>query len=85
MSSDTPRLIEIGTMPSGYASTFVAEGAVDPLAIMIAQADAKLAHERATEAKAKAAKVADIGRMRLTRRSRIARRFRKALKMWRAT
>jgi hypothetical protein len=77
--SETPRrLIEIGTLPR--AGEIFVDGA-DPIAIMLREADAKLASERAAKAKAAASRVADEERTKAMRRARISRRF---LKVWKA-
>ena len=82
--SDTPRrMIEIGTLPSGYDSMFIAEGGADPLAVMIREGNARLDTEREAEERKRAAQAVDIERARDTRRARAARRFRSALKMFR--
>lgn len=79
----TPRrLIEIGTLPAGYNSTFVAEGAADPLAIMIAEGNARLDRIAAEERQREAARLADIERAKNTRRARAARRLKRALRMF---
>jgi predicted RNA-binding Zn ribbon-like protein len=77
------RLIEIGILPAGADSFFVAEGSADPVAIMLREADERLARERLAVAKAKAAKLADIARVKNTRRARAAQRFKRALSMFR--
>jgi hypothetical protein len=51
-----PRRIIIGVIPSGQDVTYVGEGAVDPVAFLIDEANAKLDAERAAEARALAAK-----------------------------
>jgi hypothetical protein len=78
---DAPRRIFVGYLPSG-ADTFVAEGEVDPVARLLADASARLDREREAEARAQAAKAADIERVKNTRRARAARRFRSALQMF---
>jgi hypothetical protein len=75
--TDEPRLIEIGVLPRSGEIFF--EGA-DPIAIMIRDADMRLAAERAAAEKTLASKAADIDRVKLTRRARAARSFRRALK-----
>jgi hypothetical protein len=81
--SDAPRrLIEIGTLPAGYDSTFIAEGGVDPLAVMIAEGNAKLDRIAGEERQREAARLADNKRAQSTRRARAARRFRSALQMF---
>jgi hypothetical protein len=78
--SEPQRLIEIGTLPSGFDATFIAEGGVDPLAVMIREGNARLDAERAAEAKALAAKAADLERVRNTKRARALRRLTRAFK-----
>jgi len=80
--TDEPRrrIIEVGVLPSGNDVVYVGEGSTDPIVTMIAAANARLDAERAAEAKALAAKAADIARLQNTRRARAARRFRKALR-----
>jgi hypothetical protein len=74
------RRIELGVLPAGYDSTF-ADGA-DPLATMIAEGHARLDRMRADEERTRLAQIADQARAEATKRARIARRFRKALKMF---
>jgi hypothetical protein len=80
--SDAPRRIYIGDIPSGFDATFVAAGAVDPLAIMLREGHAKLDRLAAEERQREAARLADIKRTQSTRRARAARRFRSALQMF---
>jgi hypothetical protein len=80
MTEEPRRLIEIGTLPSGYDSTFVSEGGVDPVAVMLRAAEQKLDAERAAEAKALAAKADDAERLRRTKEARVMRRLGKALR-----
>jgi hypothetical protein len=82
--SDEPRrrLIEIGTMPSGYDDVFLGEGAADPLAAMLREGNARLDAEHAARAKALAAKAADAERAKATRRALTMRRLGRALKMF---
>ena len=80
--TDTPRrTVVVGLLPSGGV-TFVGEGEVDPVARMIAEAHAKLDHERDAAERQRLAAIADIERARRTRLARAARRFRRALKMF---
>ena len=82
MTDDAPRRIEIGTIPAGYDSIFIAEGGVDPLAIMIREGHARLDAERAEAERVRLAALADIERVKNTRRARAARRFKRALQMF---
>lgn len=80
--SDAPRrLIEIGILPAGYDLTFVAEGAADPLAVMIAEGNAKLDRIAAEERQREAARLADIARLANTRGASAAKRLRHALRL----
>jgi hypothetical protein len=81
--SDAPRRIYIGDIPSGFDATFVAEGAADPLAIMLREGAAKLDRMAEEERQREAARLADIERAHNTRRARAMRRFRGALKVLR--
>jgi hypothetical protein len=74
-----PRRIFVGVIPSGQDVTYVGEGAVDPVAFLINEAAAELDRQRAAEARALAAKAADIERARRTKLARTRRRIRKAL------
>jgi hypothetical protein len=76
--TDEPRLIEIGVLPSGYADTFVADGAIDPITVFLRDADMRLAAERAAAAKMIASKAADVSRGKNTRRARALRRLSRA-------
>jgi hypothetical protein len=78
--SDEPRKIFVGHLPTGGV-TYVADGESDPVARLIADAEAKLDAERAEEARALAAKVADAKRLGDTKRARARRRVEKALKV----
>jgi hypothetical protein len=60
--SNEPRRVFVGLLPSGTV-TFVGEGEVDPIARLIADAEARLAAERATAEKARLAAIADDERM----------------------
>jgi hypothetical protein len=53
MTEPTRRLIEIGILPSGYADIFV--DGVDPVAIMVREANERLERERAAAEKARQA------------------------------
>jgi hypothetical protein len=79
MSESGPKRIFVGHLPTGGV-TFVADGEVDPVARLIADANAKLDRERAEEARALAAKAADVERLRRTKKARALRRFGRALK-----
>jgi hypothetical protein len=79
--SDAPRRIYIGDIPSGFDATFVAEGAADPLAVMIAEGNAKLDRLAAEERQREAARLADIARLANTRGARAAKRLRHALRL----
>jgi hypothetical protein len=81
MSEPPRRLIEVGTFPSGYAHTFV-DGA-DPLVIALEAAHAKLDAEAREAERIRLAQIADIERVKNTRRARAAKRLRQALKLWR--
>jgi hypothetical protein len=78
----TTRRVELGTLPRGYDATYVAEGAADPLAVMLREGHAALDRIRAEEERALAAKAADIARMANTKRARARRYLGKALKMF---
>jgi hypothetical protein len=80
--SDEPRLIEIGVMPSGFENVHLAEGSANPLAAMVAEANAKLDAKRAAAERARAATLADIERAKATRKAKALRRFRRALKLF---
>jgi hypothetical protein len=82
MSDDVPRrMIEIGVLPRSGEIFF--EGADDPIASMIREGGEALDRERAATAKAVASMYeADLQRVKATRSARIARRFRRALKMF---
>lgn len=76
-----PRRVIVGLLPTSGV-TYVREGAEDPVAIMIREAGAELDRQRAAEARALAAKVADIERAKNTRRARAMRRLTKAMRMF---
>jgi hypothetical protein len=76
------RLVPLGVFPAGVDSVFIGAGSPDPLSLMIADADARLARERDTEARALAAQIADAERLKATRSARITRRFKRALRMF---
>jgi hypothetical protein len=78
MSESEPRRIFVGHLPAGGV-TYVAEGEIDPVATLIADASRRLDAERAAEAKALAAKAADIERVRRTKKARVMRHLRKAM------
>lgn len=79
----TPRRIYVGMLPSAGSVVYAGDGSEDPVRVLLREANAKLDAERAAEAKARAAAVADLERARLTRRARAARHLRKALRLWR--
>jgi hypothetical protein len=81
MTDDTPRRIYLGVLPSGYGDTFIAEGAADPLAVMIAEGHAKLDRIAEEERQREAARLADIARLANTRTARAAKRLRHALRL----
>jgi hypothetical protein len=78
--SDEPRRIFVGVLPSGVDATFI--DGVDPLVAMIDDATARLDRMREEDERARLAQIADIERMRNTRRARAARRFKSALRMF---
>jgi hypothetical protein len=80
MSESEPKRIFVGHLPAGGV-TYVAEGEIDPVARLLAAANARLDAERAAEAQALAARAADLERTRRTRSARGLRRLGKALKM----
>jgi hypothetical protein len=57
-----PRRTLVGILPSGGV-TYVQDGEVDPVGRLIADAEARLAAERATAEKARLAAIADVERM----------------------
>jgi hypothetical protein len=79
MTETAPRRITL-TLPIPPAGTVIYTGSADPVAELIRQAGEELDRQRDAEARAVAAKVADIERAKLTRRSRMARRFKRAMK-----
>jgi hypothetical protein len=82
MMTDEPRnLIEIGYLPSG-ADVFVAEGALDPVSVLVADATRRLDQMRAEDERVRLAAITAIERVKATRRARTARRFRHALKLF---
>jgi hypothetical protein len=80
--TDGTRRIFIGHLPTGGV-TYVAEGEADPVATLIADANAKLDREHAEAERVRLAAIADIERARNTRSARAARRLKRALKMFR--
>jgi hypothetical protein len=78
MTDEPRRLIEIGVLPSGGGEIFF-EG-VDPIVLMLKDADMRLAAERAAAAKTVAVKIADAERTKATRRARALRNLTRALK-----
>jgi hypothetical protein len=86
MSDERCRVV-VGVLPSG-GETFVA-GSVNPVAIMLREVGAALDREREIEARALAAKAADvmrateIERAKNTRRARVLRKLSRALRMFR--
>jgi hypothetical protein len=77
MTSDEPRRIFVGVLPSGHDAVFV--DGPDPVSAMVREAAARLDAERAAEAKALAVRAADLARLQNTARARLARRFRRVL------
>ena len=78
--TDTPRrTIIVGLLPSADA-VYVAEGAEDPVAIMIREASAELDRQRDAAERAAAAKAADIERARGMRGARNMRRLKRAMR-----
>jgi hypothetical protein len=69
----------VGILPT--ADTIFTDG-VDPVAIMVREANAALDRERAVAERARLAAVADAERGRKTRLARSRRRFTKALRSW---
>jgi hypothetical protein len=80
--TDEPRRVYLGLLPSG-ADVFVADGEADPLTVMLSEANARLDAERAEAERVRLAALADIERARNTRRAKAARRFKRALQMFR--
>jgi hypothetical protein len=78
--SDTPR--RIVSIPLPAAGTAVYLGGVDPVAEMIASAHAELDRQREADERKRLAVLADAERLANTRRARVARRFKGALKMF---
>jgi hypothetical protein len=76
--SEERRRIEVGVLPR--ASEIFVDG-VDPLTIMLRDANARLDAERAEADRARLIAVAGAARMANTKRARMARRFRKILKV----
>ena len=82
MNDEPPRRsIIVGLLPSGGV-TYVGEGQEDPVAVMIREAGAELDAARAADERARLSAIADVERIKLTRRARAARRFGRALKMF---
>jgi hypothetical protein len=79
--SDEPRRVFVGYLPTADA-LFVGEGEVDPVARLIADANAKLDAERTEAERVRLAALADIERVKNTRRARAAKRLRQALRMF---
>jgi hypothetical protein len=79
--SPPPRRIFVGLLPSAGSTVVYSSGSEDPVGVMVREANAKLDAERAAEAKALAAKAADIERAKLTRRARAARRLKRVIRM----
>jgi hypothetical protein len=75
-----PKRIFVGYLPTADA-VFVGEGEVDPVARLITDANAKLDAERAVAERVRLAALADIKRVKNTRRARARRRVEKALKV----
>jgi hypothetical protein len=84
MSENEPRRVFVGYLPTADA-VFVGPDEIDPVARLLADAASKLDREREAEAKALAARAADLARARNTRAARVARRFRRALQMFRGS
>ena len=74
-----PRRITLA-LPLGPAGTVIYTGGVDPVAELIRAAGGELDRQRDIETRAAAAKVADLERVKLTRRARTARRFKRAMR-----
>jgi hypothetical protein len=75
-----PRRIFVGVLPSGADAVFT--DGVDPVGIMLRDANAALDRERAAEGeRARLATAIDAERMARTRRARTMRRFRKVLRL----
>jgi hypothetical protein len=79
MTDERRRRVFVGYLPTADV-TFVAEGEVDPVARLIADANAKLDAERAEAERVRLAALADIERAKRTKRARLVRRFGRALK-----
>lgn len=74
-----PRRIIVGVLPTS-GQVYVREGEEDPVAIAIREAGAELDRQRDAEARALAAKAADIARLTNTRGARNMRKLRRALR-----
>jgi hypothetical protein len=77
MTSDAPRRIFVGVLPSGHDAVFV--DGPDPARLMLRAAGARLDREHAEAETARLAQVADQERLANMRRARLARRFRRVL------
>ena len=79
MADEPPRrLIEIGTLPTGYGDTFI--DGVDPVSVMIADAIRRDDLAKAEVERQRQAAIADAERAKATRRARALRRLTKAFK-----
>jgi hypothetical protein len=76
------RRVFVGYLPTADA-VFVGEGEVDPVARLLADANAKLDTEKAETERVRLAALADIERAKNTRRARAMRRLTRALKLFR--
>jgi hypothetical protein len=72
-----PRRIIVGLLPNADV-TYVGEGEIDPVAIMLREAHATLDAERAEDAARARQAVADAARLADSRKARVAHRFRRA-------
>jgi hypothetical protein len=80
MSENELRRVFVGYLPAGGV-TYVAEGEVDPVATLIADANAKLDRQHAEAERVRLAAIADVERAKSTRSASAARRFRRALRL----
>ena len=82
MTDEPRRLVQVGSFPTSGAEIFI--GGVDPVAIMVREANARLDAERAEAERARLSASADAertkARMRGTRTARAASRLRRALR-----
>jgi hypothetical protein len=77
MTSDEPRRIFVGVLPSGHDAVFV--DGPDPVSAMVREAASKLDAERQEAERKQKAAALDAERLANTRRARARRRIRKAL------